>query len=296
MTNTDIDWADIVWNPVRGCSRKSAGCYNCYAEKIAGRFSGEGQAFHGFAIITPRGARWTGKVELQSHKMTEPLQRRNWATRFLAEHGRKPRCFVNSTSDLFHEALLDVDIQNVLTIIKAVPEIDFLVLTKRAERLPSIPSDWLSPNLWLGVSVEDQKTADERIPNLMKAPASVRFVSYEPALGPVNFQTWMKGHCEHCGWPCWRQGYHDGDSSIVVCGREVGNGSQVPGLDWIICGDESGAGSRPSAFGDWYRPVLAAAKRPRTAVFIKQLCEQGKRIPFEKWPTDLQVRQFPATR
>src|SRR3990170_2369205 len=94
-TMTKIEWTDSTWNPVRGCTRVSEGCRNCYAERIAARFSGPGQRYQGFARMTPSdGARWTGKVELIPDKLEEPL------------HWRKPRrIFVNSMSDLFHETL-----------------------------------------------------------------------------------------------------------------------------------------------------------------------------------------------
>lgn len=262
MTNTDIDWADIVWNPLRGCSRISEGCRNCYAEKIAGRFSGEAQPFHGFATMTPSGARWTGNVELLPDKLTEPVERRKWAKRFFAQNARKPRCFVNSMSDLFHEAVPLVSVQNLFTVMASVPEIDFLVLTKRGERMRDI-SDSLYPdsddfpeNVWLGVSVEDEKNEIGRISPLVHSVAATRFISYEPALGPMR--------------------------------------PRFAGIDWIICGDDSGSGARPADW-DWYRNLLAARieRKAKTKIFIKQLCLNGKRIPFEQWPSDLQVREFP---
>lgn len=89
-----IEWTDATWNPVRGCSRVSEGCRNCYAERIAGRFSGYGLPFEGLAKLTPEGPRWTGRVELVEGKLGEPLR---WKT--------PRRVFVNSMSDLFHEGL-----------------------------------------------------------------------------------------------------------------------------------------------------------------------------------------------
>lgn len=214
MNNTSISWTDRTWNPVRGCSRISPGCGGprgaggCYAEVIAARFSGPGQAFEGYATRSP--AHWTGRVDLLPEKLAEPLRLRT-----------PQRIFVNSTSDLFHEKLSDLDIAAVFGVMAAAPRHTFQILTKRAERmrewfrggwrtvgsfrehafyaardrgveLPGDPWsrkwDGKAPpnNVWLGVSIEDQKTADERIPMLLQTPAALRFVSYEPALGPVD--------------------------------------------------------------------------------------------------------------
>ncbi len=209
---TNIEWTDRTWNPVRGFTRVSEGCRNCYAERTAARFSthadqsGDEDAgvFAGFAKQTPSGPRWTGRVELIPSKLAEPL---SW---------RKPcRVFVNSMSDLFHEALPFEHIAAVFGVMAACPHITFQVLTKRPKRMRDFfvwltidlltdegealagrmgwchagQDDWRLPltNVWLGVSVEDQETADHRIPILLDCPASIRFVSYEPALERVDF-------------------------------------------------------------------------------------------------------------
>jgi len=240
---TGIEWTDTTWNPVRGCSRVSEGCRNCYAEKMAARFSGPGLAFEGFAELhkssrvpplyqglnvetgeveysaprrIPARSRWTGKVELLPNKLLEPL---SW---------RKPqKVFVNSMSDLFHESLSDESIAAVLDVIRRCLSLGlghtFQVLTKRPERMASVmrrlrfdPGDlngaphrtWIAEsedapgyplgsgwrgstgltNLHLGTSVEDQATANERIPHLLRCPAAVRFLSCEPLLGWVDLQ------------------------------------------------------------------------------------------------------------
>ena len=228
MSMTSIEWTDCTWNPVRGCSRVSEGCRNCYAERTAARFSGGDigddsedrlhGAFEGFAIMKSDGPHWTGKVELIESKLEEPL------------HWKKPRrVFVNSMSDLFHEALPDEAIDRVVHVMAWASLHTYQILTKRHERLMEYsqtmaalnpqqraariigssfgrpvhmdPQDnggleWPLPNVWLGVSVEDQKTADERIPLLLQTPAAIRFVSYEPALGPVDFTRWLGGFSE----------------------------------------------------------------------------------------------------
>lgn len=137
MSETSIEWTDKTWNPVRGCSRVSPGCQNCYAERIAARFSDPGGAFEGFAKRSSSGGRWTGKVGLlDAKKLAEPL---TW---------KKPiRCFVNSTSDLFHENLLNEEIAAVFGVMAACPHITFQVLTKRADRMESWATDPTTPAL-----------------------------------------------------------------------------------------------------------------------------------------------------
>lgn len=279
-----IEWTDRTWNPVRGCSRVSEGCRNCYAERMAARFSAGGEPFHGFAERVGRGGvapsveagagpadfptvgRWTSRVELIPSKLDEPLR---W---------RKPaRVFVNSMSDLFHESLTNEDIAAVFGIMAACPNHTFQVLTKRPKRMRAwfashlgngtcvnalriaaqvalgdgriLPaaSEWPLPNVWLGVSVEDNATAYERIPLLLQTPAAVRFVSYEPALGPVILAPFL----------------YAGKFSI----------------DWLIVGGESGPGARPCDVA-WVRSAVMQCKAAEVAAFVKQFGAK----PFEMDP------------
>jgi len=127
--NTGIEWTDATWNPVRGCSRVSEGCRNCYAEGVAGRFSGPGLPYHRLAIMGEHGPRWTGLVEIAENQLGAPI---GW---------KKPkRIFVNSMSDLFHESLPDAEIDRVFGVMLACAVFDnrdntFQVLTKRAARM-----------------------------------------------------------------------------------------------------------------------------------------------------------------
>ena len=315
---TTIEWTDRTWNPVRGCSRVSDGCRFCYAERQAVRQ--KNGAFRGLVESTPAGPRWTGAVRLVPEHLADPLK---W---------RKPRrIFVNSMSDLFHEALSDADIDRVFAVMALAPQHTFQVLTKRPERmreymnrLAKFPDGlshltnaakadgrhiyrlaWPLPNVWLGVSVEDQATADARIPHLLATPAAVRFVSYEPALGPVDFKVapvsqwpdgsrWMPNAKEWDDWKYWMHRDH--------------------GIDWLIVGGESGPGARPCDVA-WLRSAVAQCKAAGVPVFVKQM---GAR-PFERhdrectgrfvdaplrlrdrkggdireWPEDLRVREFP---
>lgn len=213
MATSKIEWTDLTWNPVRGCTRISPGCINCYAERMAARFSGPGAPFDGFAIMGQSGPRWTGRVKLDERKLLDPL------------YWRKPRrVFVNSMSDLFHESLSDEAIWRVFAVMAATPHITYQILTKRAERMrywltngcatswsqglarsieqfigPGPPPRWPLPNVWLGVSCEDQQRADERIPHLIQTPAAMRFVSLEPLIEAVDVRRYLTGAI-HLDW------------------------------------------------------------------------------------------------
>jgi protein gp37 len=223
MDRTKIEWSDATWNPVRGCSRVSEGCRFCYAEAVAARFSGPGMPYEGLARMSSRGPRWTGAVRTVPERLVDPLRWR-----------RPRRVFVNSMSDLFHEALSDAQIDEVFAVMALASSHQFQVLTKRPARMRAYLSAldvaervaraamlirprrredddrvldeistnvlwgarlgggfeargfhrWPLPQVWVGVSVENQATADERIPLLLETPAAVRFLSVEPLLGP----------------------------------------------------------------------------------------------------------------
>ena len=323
MSDTTIERTDVTWNCVRGCSRVSPGCGGaageggCYAERQAARFAGPGQAYEGLVRIGKQGPRWTGKVVLVPEKLGEPLR---W---------RKPRrVFVNSMSDLFHEALSNEQIAAVFGVMAACPQHMFQVLTKRAKRMREwfawiadrasggMPTEidvrgyacyvlsrlsphgllpigidsglnrtpveprWPLPNVHLGVSCEDQATADERIPELLACPAAVRFVSYEPALGPVRFTL--------RGLPGWDEDW----KYDTLAGREWASPRDdiepgtSPRIDWVIVGGESGPGARPFDLA-WARSTIAQCRAAGVRVFDR------KGGTIAEWPADLRVRQFP---
>lgn len=237
---TKIEWTDVTWNPVTGCDKVSPGCDHCYAETIANRFDGTKAFPNGFAVT------------LHPERLTAPL------------HWRKPRrVFVNSMSDLFHSEVPDEFIAAVFATMAMTPQHTYQVLTKRHGRMRSLMSstDFLrtvgyrcddaghpdlapdslnpSPNVWLGVSVEDQKRADLRIPALMQTPAAVRFLSMEPLLGPVDITRWLR------------------------------QGEPRTSLDWVIVGGESGPGARP-VDGDWVRSLRDQCEASGEAFFFKQ--------------------------
>ncbi len=306
-TETGIQWTDATWNPVRGCSRISPGCEHCYAETMAARFSGEGQWAEGFATRSP--ARWTRKVELVPDALDMPLR---W---------REPRrIFVNSMSDLFHGALPDDAIDRVFRVMADAKQHTFQILTKRAERMAEyVDRRWAHgkgaiweplPNVWLGVSVEDQQRADERIPHLLRTPAAVRFLSCEPLLEAVNLRQYLLRPCTRC----------NGTASVPVAGGgqacprcfDVGQFVDPDQIGWVIVGGESGHGARVHDLA-WARQIVEQCRAAGVACFVKQL---GARVEEEaegqwgvgnftlrlkdkkggdpaEWPADLCVREFP---
>lgn len=323
MSDTTIQWTDKVWNPVRGCSRVSAGCGDshgggCYAERQAYRFSGAGMPYEGLVRLTKGGPRWTGKVVLVHEKLNEPL---SW---------RKPsRVFVNSMSDLFHEALEDDDIDRVFAtmLVCAYHESSrghtFQVLTKRPERMAAYLSDaaarragwakaagfmmndgdgWhdliafhkgplLPPSIWLGTSVESQATADERIPHLLRIPAAVRFLSVEPMLEHIELS--LRNDPATCS-TCGGTGKIT-DKSHPMHPDKTGDGD---GLDWCLDCDEDRAELRDGISwiivggesGPKARPLDLAWARSIVAqckeAVVPVFCKQLGARPYEKRPTE----------
>lgn len=189
-----IEWTQATWNPVTGCTKVSPGCAHCYAEAITLRFKRGGRFIPAETVI-----------RLHPERLTLPLK---W---------REPRLiFVNSMSDLFHDAVPECFIQEVFSVMQAAPRHTFQVLTKRHERLaalaPSLP--WPS-NVWAGVSVENQLWAERRIPALEQVPSRVRFLSCEPLLGPLA----LDGLLDEVQW--------------VIAGGESGNRARVIKPEWV---------------------------------------------------------------
>lgn len=285
MAETKIQWADAVWNPIAGCSVVSPGCTNCYAMAMAARIEWMGTAPHyaGLTRQTKAGAVWTGKVAVAPDAtLTAPLK---W---------RKPkRIFVNSMSDLFHEAVPDAVIDQIFRTMSTASHHTFLVLTKRADRMRAYLSDatlhgrirfearppWPLPNVWLGVSVEDQARADERIPHLLNTPAAVRWISAEPLLGPIDLT-------RICLVPKKEGSARAGVHIDAVSGRYVESGRPYIGewdidgpypegrparrLDWVVAGGESGRGARPLHLS-WIRGLREQCTAAGVPIFIKQL-------------------------
>lgn len=256
-----IEWTDATWNPITGCSVVSPGCTNCYAMQLAGTRLRNHPSRAGLTRESAGRHVWNGQVRFNTEWLDKPLRWR-----------RPRRVFVCAHGDLFHEAVPDAWIAAVFGIMAAAPQHTFQVLTKRPERMlrwfewrisqirkrdlqwepwriceeeaselvPNLPaigcqSNWPLANVWLGVSVEDQRRADERIPLLLQIPAAVRWLSCEPLLGPVDLDCWPQTGCS--------RNWLDDDGCI----------------DWVVVGGESGAHARPM------HPVWARSLRDQCA-------------------------------
>jgi len=257
--NTKIEWTDATWNPIVGCTRVSEGCMNCYAERFAARFP---ERFGGVSRMTEYGPRWTGKIVLRPEALNLPLRWR-----------KQRRIFVNSMSDLFHENVEFAHIVAIFRVMAIAQHHTFQILTKRPQRMLEVMSllpealktifpaekhpevnapGWPLPNVWLGVSVENQRAADERIPLLLQTPAAVRFLSCEPLLGPVDLKPYLEPYIRT---------KHDGSKRGTVWAD--------PGIDWIIVGGESGPGARPM-HPDWVRGIRDQCVAAGVPFFFKQ--------------------------
>ena len=276
MSPTRIEWVTNpdgtkgeTWNPVSGCTKVSAGCKNCYAERMAKRLAGRcgyPEAPHQF------------DVTLHPDRLEQPL------------HWRKPRTvFVCSMSDLFHEDVPFDYVDEIFGIMAEAPQHGFQLLTKRPERAISYISDanlsatnvethlvWPLPNVWLGVTAENQATADERIPLLLETPAAVRFVSCEPLLGPVRFD-----------YEDWDRTAEYMEPKTYLRSYTIDNGARrMPGIDWVIVGAETGPGARPM-HPDWARDIRDQCQEAGVPFFFKKM---SGRQPI---PDDLQIREMP---
>lgn len=266
---TGIEWTDATWNPVRGCSKVSEGCRNCYAMWQARRMDHEGGAYEGLTKMTDKGPVWTGRAREVPHLLDQPLR---WT--------RPRKIFVNSMSDLFHDDVSDAFIASVFAIMFAAPRHVFQVLTKRPSRMRDVLSSrtWVDDvahavaamtdggdmlcdrvvfgqgvagNVWLGVSVENQETANERSRILRDTPGAVRWLSMEPLLGPVDLT------------------------------------DTLGTIDWVVVGGESGHSARPM-HPDWARGIR------------DQCVQAGVPFHFKQWGAWMQSsvgidNEFPSS-
>lgn len=237
---TAIEWTHgegmrgETWNPVTGCSKVSPGCAHCYAETLTSRFAGRSGWPETFLPWTPNNA--AENVEPRHDRLTLPL---GW---------RSPRMvFVNSMSDLFHERISDTFIAQVWQVMAETPQHTYQVLTKRPERMIEFVDKWIAnsaldpyvddilPNVWLGVSAENQRWLDVRVPLLLETPAAIKFVSCEPLLGPLDIHRY----------------------------------THLQGLNWVIVGGESGPKHRPIQT-EWVRDIRDDCTREGIPFFFKQ--------------------------
>jgi protein gp37 len=271
--NTHIEWTDATWNPITGCSVVSPGCTNCYAMKLAGTRLAHHESRAGLTRETKGGPVWTGEVRFNEQWLDQPLR---W---------KKPRMiFVCAHGDLFAEGVPDAWIDQVFAVMALAPHHTFQVLTKRSARMRAymdcfsgadMPMDritaamwtinerrtdhihggWPLRNVWLGVSVEDQKRADERIPDLLATPAAVRWISAEPLLGPVSLDDIAIPRPELC--------------ASVIWSALRGWGGAPSKINWVVVGGESGPGARPM-HPDWVRSLRDQCAEANVPFFFKQ--------------------------
>lgn len=286
---TKIEWTDHTFNPWWGCLRVSPGCEHCYAETFSKRI--------GLKVWGP--AKTTGRRMMSDAYWRGPEK---W-NRQAAKDGVRRRVFCASMADVFedHPALPEPRAR-LFDLIERTPNLDWLLLTKRPENMVNMaPLRWTDgwpANVWAGTSVEDQKRLDERIPDLVRVPAAIRFLSCEPLIGPVEFSD--ATHRSDC---------------VSVLGRPA-----LDGIHWVIVGGESGPGARPMDAA-WARSIVAQCREAGAAPFVKQLgakpidyapdhqwfdgrdfhtggrtwlrLSDPKGGDWNEWPEDLRVREWP---
>lgn len=293
MNRTDIEWTTFSANPIKyrrksdgkvvwGCVKTSPGCAHCYSEAIALRFA-RGKLFNA-----------RNMEELEPFLDEAEMRTMALATTIAGVPVSGSRCFVGDMTDIFGEWILDNLLNRLFSsVLEMRSNVTWQLLTKRAKRIRHYLDHRIaSRNIHVGVSVEDQERADERIPHLLKTPAAARFLSCEPLLEYLNLSAW----------------FDDG------------------GIDWCVVGGESGPGSR-QCHVSWIRSIVRQCQTAGVPVFVKQLganvidhdttaahtCPEdhcwpdgtktnGHRVLLrdrkggdpEEWPEDLRVRQFPA--
>lgn len=292
--HTKIEWTDATWNPITGCSVATPGCTNCYAMKLAGTRMKHHPSRAKLTIDTKAGPAWNGEVRFNEEWLTQPL---NW---------KKPRrIFVCAHADLFHESVPDAWIDRVFAVMALAPQHTFQVLTKRSKRMLDYITEhgsgfgdtisvlervadqagrmmeegdnaadcvlgdpWPLPNVWLGVSVEDQKRADERIPDLLATPAAVRWISAEPLLGPLDLT--QLPFEKSCDCKDHSPTFNSLDASVYCAGCcEGAEALDIGRLDWVVVGGESGPKARPS-HPDWLRSLRDQCAAAGVPFFFKQ--------------------------
>lgn len=291
MSKSKIAWTEHTWQPVVGCTKVSAGCQNCYAEKMAKRLAYMGQVKYGKVLEYNEEKEkywggWNGQTYCDESALETPLKR------------KKPTMyFVCSMGDIFHESVSYEFFTKVWCIIKKCPQHTFQILTKRPEQMKYFCNGLyehckeIPTNIWLGVTAENQEMADKRIPILLQIPAAVRFVSVEPMLSGIWF-----------------------DSPEQY--------KMLRGLDWMIVGAESGPKARYCPVEN-IRGVVEQCKAAGVSVFVKQihmwkvnwadrLYESPENISqnpawekvsklvlvkdINQFPKDLQIRQMPEVQ
>lgn len=315
MAKSAIEWCDSVWNPVSGCTRVSAGCDHCYAVTMTKRLEAMGKPKYAGLVNVGKG-HFNGVVKCHEDALTIPLKAkkpRRWFVNSMSDlfHREVPFEFIDKVFAVMALCphtfqILTKRPERMAEYLDRPPMIESEreeiaiqladaysmergpVLANRLEAFKRrhavifngelIHADYRRPNVWLGASVDDQATADERIPHLLRCPAAVRFLSCEPLLGPVDLP-----------YTCF-----NGADSL----------GSMPGIHWVIVGGESGPGARPMKL-EWALNIVRQCKDAGVPVFVKQLGarptfsgqrfypESKKGGDIDNWPQELRVREFP---
>jgi protein gp37 len=281
--NTAIEWCHHTWNPWWGCTRVSPGCVNCYAETFDRRVHGKEKAH------------WGVKAERRFFGMKHWNEPVKW-NREAERAGERRRVFCASMADVFEDRPELVEHRaRLFALIQATPHLDWMLLTKRPENMLRLAEElgwdgaWPA-NAWAGCTVEDQPRAGERIPELLRVPAAVRFLSCEPLLGPLNLRDYLPHwRCKWCGVAVYSTGINL-DHQRCDCGIGAGRwGVRRRGDDRIhlvICGGESGPHARPM-HPDWARSLRDQCTAAGVAYFFKQWGEFRPAYPAEPYALSL---------
>jgi len=269
VAKTAIPWATHTWNPIAGCTKVSPACDNCYALAMSWRIQNNPKhpaRYDGVCEKVDSEVCWTGRINVDGSAIDEA---RLWRKRRIV--------FVCSMSDLFHPGVADEVIEDIFYHMTTFIRHTFLVLTKRPERMARlVPDLWEglafddlytpAPNIWLGVTAENQEMADERIPTLLRIPAAGHFVSLEPMLSSIDLTPYLP--CPTCGGG-GEMGPGSGDAAWYP-GRPCRDcDGDEPALDFVIAGGETGPGARP-AHPDWFRQARDQCAEAGVPFMFKQ--------------------------
>ncbi len=247
-----IEWTDSTWNPVTGCTKISPGCKYCYAETLA--------------------ERWRG---VKDHPYEQGFDLRLWPERLeLPLRWKKSRrIFVNSMSDLFHPEVPNEFIDKVFETMRKASHHQFQVLTKRPERMSEYLEAWGEefaekyPHIWLGSSIENERYI-ERAQIVSRLPSSVRFLSCEPLLGPLDISKMLEEKPVPVS-PCSEAGAGEQGKAPSPLPSPTGRGRDKHGINWVIVGGESGPRSRPMK-KEWVIKIRNQCRRAKVPFFFKQ--------------------------
>jgi protein gp37 len=262
--STKIEWCDETINPIVGCTKISPACDHCYAERMANRLAGIRHSAYKYAPVVTNG-KWNGKTVFDRAELQKP---KLW---------KKPRrIFISSMGDLFHSDVSDSDLVEILFMVKENPQHTFIMLTKRPHRMNEFFNNCVInpfleplPNLWLGVTVENQKQADIRIPFLLDIPAAIRFISIEPMLSNIDLRPFLyEGPLLKILVIAEKMNISPYDAANELYKSQPEQFTLTNKLNWVIVGGENGPGSR-GMHSSWVNNILIQCIAACTPLFFK---------------------------